>query len=154
LAQVISWKSERNGASFTPSDAFIDLAFETDGIEGMTAIDVKRYIRFIADRRLIQLGLQPIYKKDAKNPLPWMDQMLGAIEHTNFFTARRSIRKHRPAGPGKRRSAEDRMADAMARSALTVDMHLTIQDHAEILIGVRQNTGFCGGLYHLPAGNL
>ena len=69
-------------------DAFIDLAFQIDGIEGMTAIDVKRYIRFIADRRLIQLGLQPIYKKDAKNPLPWMDQMLNAIEHTNFFENR------------------------------------------------------------------
>ena len=69
-------------------DAFIDLAFQVDGIEGMTATDVKRYIRFIADRRLIQLGLQPIYRKDAKNPLPWMDQMLNAIEHTNFFENR------------------------------------------------------------------
>ena len=69
-------------------DAFIDLAFQVDGIEGMTATDVKRYIRFIADRRLTQLGLQPIYRKDAKNPLPWMDQMLNAIEHTNFFENR------------------------------------------------------------------
>src|SRR4051794_15530853 len=69
-------------------DAFIDLAFELGGIEGMTATDVKRYIRFIADRRLNQLGLQPIYRADAKNPLPWMDQMLGAIEHTNFFENR------------------------------------------------------------------
>src|SRR6188474_1879760 len=69
-------------------DAFIDLAFQIDGIEGMTATDVKRYIRFIADRRLTQLGLQPIYRKDAKNPLPWMDEMLSAIEHTNFFENR------------------------------------------------------------------
>src|SRR5581483_3712624 len=69
-------------------DAFIDLAFELGGIEGMTANDVKRYIRFIADRRLTQLGLQPIYRNDAKNPLPWMDQMLNAIEHTNFFENR------------------------------------------------------------------
>jgi ribonucleoside-diphosphate reductase beta chain len=69
-------------------DAFIDLAFEQGGIEGMTAQDVKRYIRFIADRRLAQLSLQPIYKQDAKNPLPWMDQMLNAIEHTNFFENR------------------------------------------------------------------
>ena len=59
-----------------------------DGIEGMTATDVKRYIRFIADRRLQQLSLQPIYRADAKNPLPWMDQMLNAIEHTNFFENR------------------------------------------------------------------
>ena len=69
-------------------DAFIDLAFEQGGIEGMTAQDVKRYTRFIADRRLAQLSLQPIYKQDAKNPLPWMDQMLNAIEHTNFFENR------------------------------------------------------------------
>src|SRR5690242_21075377 len=69
-------------------DAFIDLAFQLDGIEGMTATDVKRYIRFIADRRLTQLGLQAIYRSDAKNPLPWMDQMLNAIEHTNFFENR------------------------------------------------------------------
>jgi hypothetical protein len=38
-------------------DAFIDLTFALDSIEGMTANDVKRYIRFIADRRLTQLGL-------------------------------------------------------------------------------------------------
>src|SRR5499427_5760172 len=69
-------------------DAFIDLAFELGGIEGMTATDVKRYIRYIADRRLTQLALQPIYRSDAKNPLPWMDQMLNAIEHTNFFENR------------------------------------------------------------------
>src|SRR5450755_1862043 len=69
-------------------DAFIDLAFELGGIEGMTAVDVKRYIRYIADRRLTQLSLQPIYRTDAKNPLPWMDQMLSAIEHTNFFENR------------------------------------------------------------------
>src|SRR5215470_9251505 len=69
-------------------DAFIDLAFEFGGIEGMTATDVKRYIRYIADRRLTQISLQPIYRSDAKNPLPWMDQMLNAIEHTNFFENR------------------------------------------------------------------
>ena len=69
-------------------DAFIDLAFGLGAIEGMTAVDVKRYIRFIADRRLNQVGLQPIYRSDAKNPLPWMDQMLNAIEHTNFFENR------------------------------------------------------------------
>ena len=69
-------------------DAFVDLAFGLGGIDGMTAQDVKRYIRFIADRRLVQLGLQPIYAKDAKNPLPWMDQMLNAVEHTNFFENR------------------------------------------------------------------
>ena len=68
-------------------DAFIDLAFELGGVEGMTAEDVKQYIRWIADRRLIQLGLQPMYRVE-KNPLPWMDQMLNGAEFANFFEAR------------------------------------------------------------------
>ena len=68
-------------------DAFIDLAFELGEIEGLRADDVKSYIRYIGDRRLTQLGLQPIYKV-AKNPLPWMDDMLNGIEHANFFEAR------------------------------------------------------------------
>src|SRR5450631_1944609 len=36
-------------------DAFIDLAFEVGGIEGLTADQVKSYIRYIGDRRLTQL---------------------------------------------------------------------------------------------------
>jgi ribonucleoside-diphosphate reductase beta chain len=68
-------------------DAFIDLAFEMGGIEGLTAADVKAYIRWIADRRLTQLGLQPIYRLE-KNPLPWMDVMLNGVEHANFFENR------------------------------------------------------------------
>jgi len=68
-------------------DAFIDLAFEMGGIEGLTGEDVKAYIRYIADRRLTQLGLQPLYRYD-KNPLPWMDEMLNGVEHANFFENR------------------------------------------------------------------
>ena len=68
-------------------DAFIDLAFEQGGIEGITAEDIKQYIRFIADRRLLQLGLKPNYGvKD--NPLPWMDEMLNTPEFANFFEQR------------------------------------------------------------------
>ena len=69
-------------------DAFIDLAFEFEGaIEGMTASDVKKYIRYIADRRLNQLGLDAVYNIE-RNPLPWLDEILGAPEHTNFFENR------------------------------------------------------------------
>jgi len=68
-------------------DAFIDLTFELGGVEGLTADQVKAYIRYIADRRLTQLGMQPIYRV-AKNPLPWMDEMLNGAEHANFFEAR------------------------------------------------------------------
>ena len=68
-------------------DAFIDLAFELGGVEGLDAEQTKRYIRFIADRRLQQLGLEPHYNIE-KNPLPWLDEMLNAVEHTNFFENR------------------------------------------------------------------
>lgn len=68
-------------------DAFIELAFEMGPVEGLDAPQVEKYIRFIADRRLIQLGLDPIYGID-ENPLPWVDDMLNAVEHTNFFENR------------------------------------------------------------------
>ena len=56
-------------------------------MEGLTAQEVKTYIRYIADRRLTQLGLNQLYHV-AKNPLPWLDEMLNAVEHTNFFENR------------------------------------------------------------------
>ena len=68
-------------------DAFIDLCFEMGAIEGMEPEDVKQYIRYIGDRRLQQLNLEPIYGVE-KNPLPWMDEMLNGAEHTNFFENR------------------------------------------------------------------
>jgi ribonucleoside-diphosphate reductase beta chain len=68
-------------------DAFIDLAFELGPVEGLTAESVKRYIRFIADRRLTQLGLNVLFHVD-RNPLPWLDDMLNAVEHANFFENR------------------------------------------------------------------
>ena len=68
-------------------DAFIDLAFEQGPIEGLTPQEVKNYIRYIGDRRLQQLNLQPIFMIE-KNPLPWMDEMLNGAEHTNFFENR------------------------------------------------------------------
>jgi ribonucleoside-diphosphate reductase beta chain len=68
-------------------DAFINLAFEMGGIEGLTKEDMYAYIRYIADRRLEQLGLEPLYKIN-ENPLPWLDEMLSSTEHTNFFESR------------------------------------------------------------------
>ncbi len=68
-------------------DAFIDLAFEQGAVEGLAPEEVKQYIRYITDRRLQQLDLEPVYGI-TKNPLPWMDQMLNGAEHTNFFENR------------------------------------------------------------------
>lgn len=51
-------------------DRFLNLVFELGDIEGLTKREMQQYIRYIADRRLLQLGLKPNYKvKD--NPLEW-----------------------------------------------------------------------------------
>ena len=67
-------------------DRFLDLVFEQGDITGLTKEEMKQYIRYIADRRLLQLGLKPNYGvKD--NPLNWLDDVLG-VEHQNFFEGR------------------------------------------------------------------
>lgn len=68
-------------------DRFIDLAFELGGIQGMEARDVKEYIRYIADRRLLQLGLKPNWNVKV-NPMPWVDEIINSVVHTNFFEGR------------------------------------------------------------------
>ena len=68
-------------------DKFIDLAFEMGPMEDLSAEDVKKYIRYIADRRLISLGLKGVFKVK-KNPLPWVEEMINSPIHTNFFENR------------------------------------------------------------------
>tara|TARA_B100000497_G_scaffold112612_1_gene133687 strand:+ start:328 stop:1287 length:960 start_codon:yes stop_codon:yes gene_type:complete len=68
-------------------DSFIDVCFENADIEGLTAVEVKEYIRYIADRRLLGLGMKAIFHS-TENPLPWLDQQINAVEHTNFFENR------------------------------------------------------------------
>jgi ribonucleotide reductase beta subunit family protein with ferritin-like domain len=68
-------------------DKFVDLAYKMGEIEGLNVQDVKQYIRYITDRRLLQLGMKPVFKvKD--NPLPWLEWILNGADHTNFFENR------------------------------------------------------------------
>jgi ribonucleoside-diphosphate reductase beta chain len=64
-------------------DKFIDLSYGVNEMEGLPKEDIKKYIRYIADRRLISLGMKGIFKVK-KNPLPWVDGMLG-VTHSSFF---------------------------------------------------------------------
>ena len=65
-------------------DKFIDLAFAMGPMENLSANDVKMYIRYICDRRLISLGMKGLFKVK-KNPLLWVEEMINAPTHTNFF---------------------------------------------------------------------
>jgi len=70
-------------------DNFIDRAFELGGTDGLEAEDVKAYVRWLADLRLGQLGLEAIYGTEGEPcPLEWLPAMLNAVEHTNFFENR------------------------------------------------------------------
>jgi len=88
------WNDELKGRIYTIAekmveleDNFIDLAFNMGDMPGLTSADVKQYIRYIADRRLISLGMRGIFKVK-RNPLPWVEEMINAPTHTNFFENR------------------------------------------------------------------
>lgn len=65
-------------------DKVIDNAYEMGMVEGLEASEVKQYIRYLADRRLIQLGLKGNWKVK-ENPLPWLDWIINGASHKNFF---------------------------------------------------------------------
>jgi ribonucleoside-diphosphate reductase beta chain len=79
-------------------DKFIELAFGLGEVKGMTQEDIQNYIRYIADWRMTQLKLTPIYgyfvgsqgqyTQKKEHPLPWLTAMLNGVEHANFFEAR------------------------------------------------------------------
>ena len=88
------WNDELKGELYTVAtrmveleDKFIDLAFQMGEMQRLTNADVKQYIRYIADRRLISLGLKGIFKVK-KNPLPWVEEMVNSPVHGNFFENR------------------------------------------------------------------
>ena len=88
------WNDELKGKIYTIAekmvdleDKFIELSFSMGEMENLTQDDVKKYIRYICDRRLISLGMKGIFKVK-KNPLPWVEEMINAPTHTNFFENR------------------------------------------------------------------
>jgi ribonucleoside-diphosphate reductase beta chain len=79
-------------------EGFIDLAFGLGEIEGMKAEDIRSYVRYIADWRLTQLHMRPVFGYFAEaesgfqqvksHPLPWLVEILNGVEHANFFEQR------------------------------------------------------------------
>ena len=57
------------------------------GVLGMNAGIMEEYLHFIANRRLAQLGLPEAYP-GAKNPFPWMSEIMDLRKEKNFFETR------------------------------------------------------------------
>lgn len=56
------------------------------GIFGMNADGFKQYIEYIADRRLVRVGLATQY--NVTNPFPWMSEAIDLNKEKNFFETR------------------------------------------------------------------
>ncbi len=57
------------------------------GVLGMNANMMAEYLQFIANRRLVQLGL-PEQFPGVKNPFPWMSEIMDLKKEKNFFETR------------------------------------------------------------------
>lgn len=115
-------------------EAFVDLAFGLGRIEGMSATKIKSYVRYIADWRLTQLRLSPVfgyfektgdsYRALKAHPLPWLAPILNGVEHANFFEQRateysKAASRGSWDGPDGVWAAFDRRSSGgMSRSAL------------------------------------
>lgn len=61
-----------------------------NGIIGMNYALHSQYLRFILNRRCIQIGLQPMFDEEP-NPYPWMSEMMDLRKESNFFERRKMI---------------------------------------------------------------
>ena len=57
------------------------------GVLGMNASMFKGYLRYIANRRATQIGLETLYPNE-ENPFPWMSEMIDLKKERNFFETR------------------------------------------------------------------
>ncbi len=57
------------------------------GVLGLNAPMFKEYLRFVANRRAQQIGLDPLFP-GATNPFPWMSEMVDLKKEKNFFETR------------------------------------------------------------------
>lgn len=57
------------------------------GVLGLNAPMFKGYLRFIANRRAVQIGLDPLFPGE-ENPFPWMSEMIDLKKEKNFFETR------------------------------------------------------------------
>jgi ribonucleotide reductase beta subunit family protein with ferritin-like domain len=70
---------------------FLDLVFEMGSQEGLSLDEAKGFIKYLGNLRLQQLDLQ---HEECENPLEWIDYLLTAKTHTNFFEGKETGYSH------------------------------------------------------------
>ncbi|TCP53649.1 ribonucleoside-diphosphate reductase beta chain [Tamaricihabitans halophyticus] len=87
------WSSEfqREVRTMLAEGCELEIAYSQDtmpdGMLGMTADSCTQYMRFIANRRCAQLGLEPVFPP-ADNPFGWMSETMDLRKEKNFFETR------------------------------------------------------------------
>ena len=87
------WTAEFQQEIITMVQEGVDLEYQyavdtmPRGILGMNAGMFKDYLHFIANRRLVQIGLAEQYP-GSSNPFPWMSEMMDLKKEKNFFETR------------------------------------------------------------------
>jgi ribonucleoside-diphosphate reductase beta chain len=78
--QVLKMLDEAIACEMVFADDILNL-----GVIGLSKTSMKQYLEFVADQRLVNLGLDPVYK--TKNPYQFME-LQDVQELTNFFERR------------------------------------------------------------------
>jgi len=68
----------------TLEDALVNLVYRGEKLNELDPALIKRYVRYLADRRLLQLGFKPLFEEKT-NPLPWLDWVVSGDSFKNFF---------------------------------------------------------------------
>jgi ribonucleoside-diphosphate reductase beta chain len=67
--------------------SFIADCLPVEGV-GLSHEDFAQYIDYIADRRLVACGLEPLHAVAIENPLPWLAELMDLRKEQNFFEGR------------------------------------------------------------------
>ncbi len=77
----------------------LEIAYAQDclpnGIIGLNVGMFRDYVQYIADRRLVRLGLKPRYGVE-ESPFPWMAKVMDLKKEKNFFESR--VTEYQPLG--------------------------------------------------------
>jgi len=73
--------------------SYIDKMFEAGDIEGISANDLKQFIKKRANEKLVELGYVDMgsyfaYDAEASSNLDWFYHLTGGVTHTDFFAIR------------------------------------------------------------------
>jgi ribonucleoside-diphosphate reductase beta chain len=86
---TVEFQSEVSGMLAKACELEIAYGRETmpTGMLGLNAAQCEQYIKFITNRRCVQIGLAPLHPP-TENPFPWMSEMMDLKKEKNFFETR------------------------------------------------------------------